>query len=333
MKNYSFTKTAIVRTPIEEKQTDLTWEKITAIFSKKENREALFIGSPNIYKALLLWEKGEAFQTEEELKSLKGSLYKYASRLSNRSTPFGMFSTVAAVDLSAETNLNIAASAFGRFTKFDMYFLGSFLPVIVNNDAIRAVLKFYSNNSIYTVFDKYRYVEYYFKDNVRIIKERHRIIRRTIRQSESPLLGKFGTMHSTLARELQREGIQIERSIQPQVFGFSGIVHRKLLAGKRPTNLEYKKGMLQELLTPSIKTDAQRRFSILYSTEMLKSLSEQQVDAFLKLPYTEILPKIFYANNLPLNPSQSTLRRFVQKHSMMHKWLRDAREVHKTFGQ
>ncbi|MBP1225375.1 lantibiotic dehydratase [Flavobacterium sp. 1355] len=170
MKNYSFTKTAIVRTPIEEKQMDLTWEKIQAIFSKKENREALFIGSPNIYKALVMWETGEAFQTEEELKNLKGSLYKYASRLANRSTPFGMFATVAAVDLNSETNLNIAASTFGRFTKFDMYFLGSFLPVIVKNDAIRNALKYYSNNSIYTVLDKYRYVEYYFKDNVRFHK-------------------------------------------------------------------------------------------------------------------------------------------------------------------
>jgi thiopeptide-type bacteriocin biosynthesis protein len=170
MKNYSFTKTAIVRTPIEEKQMDLTWEKIKTIFSKKENREALFIGSPNIYKALILWENGEAFQTEDELKNLKGSLYKYASRLSNRSTPFGMFSTVAAVDLNAETNLNIAESTFGRFTKFDMYFLGSFLPVVVKNDEIRNVLKYYSNNSTYKVFDKYRYVEYYFKDNVRFHK-------------------------------------------------------------------------------------------------------------------------------------------------------------------
>ncbi|MFB3385970.1 lantibiotic dehydratase [Flavobacterium sp. LAR06] len=170
MKNYSFTKTAIVRTPIAEKQVDITWEKIQEIFSKKENREALFIGSPNIYKALLSWEKGEAFQNEDDLKNLKGSLYKYVSRLSNRSTPFGMFAAVSAVDMKPETDLNIAESAFGRFTKFDMYFLGSFLPVILQNDAIQGVLKYYSNNSIYTVFDKYRYVEYYFKDNVRFHK-------------------------------------------------------------------------------------------------------------------------------------------------------------------
>lgn len=170
MKNYSFTKTAIVRTPIEEKQMDLTWEKIKLIFSKKENREALFIGSPNIYKALVMWENGEALQTEEELKNLKGSLYKYASRLANRSTPFGMFAAVSAVNLSSESNLNIGESTFGRFTKFDMYFLGSFLPVIVKNEEIRNALVYYSNNSIYTVFDKYRFVEYYFKENVRFHK-------------------------------------------------------------------------------------------------------------------------------------------------------------------
>ncbi|WP_310557342.1 lantibiotic dehydratase [Flavobacterium sp.] len=170
MKNYSFTKTAIVRTPIGEKQIDLTWEKIQEIFSKKENREALFIGSPNIYKAMLLWEKGEAFQTDEDLKNLKGSLYKYASRLSNRSTPFGMFSTVAGVDVTSETNLNIAESTFGRYTKYDMYFLGSLLPILTKEDSIRSVLKYRSNNSLYTVFDKYRYVEYYFKDNVRFHK-------------------------------------------------------------------------------------------------------------------------------------------------------------------
>jgi lantibiotic biosynthesis protein len=170
MKNYSFTKTAIVRTPIGEKQIDLTWEKIQEIFSKKENREALFLGSPAIYNALLLWEKGEAFQTEEELKNLKGSLYKYASRLSNRSTPFGMFSTVAAVDMASETKLNIAESQLGRYTKYDMYFLGQLLPILSKENAIRAVLKYYSNNSMYTVFDKFRYVEYYFKENVRFHK-------------------------------------------------------------------------------------------------------------------------------------------------------------------
>lgn len=170
MKNYSFTKTAIVRTPLEQKQTDLTWEKIIEIFSKKENREALFLGSPNIYRALLAWENGELFQKEEDLKNLKGSLYKYASRLSNRSTPFGMFATVAPVTMAATSNLDIDNSELNRVTKYDMYFLGKLIPIICENEAIKKALKYYSNNSMYKVFDKFRYVEYYFKENVRFHK-------------------------------------------------------------------------------------------------------------------------------------------------------------------
>lgn len=170
MKNYSFTQTAIVRTPLESKKTDLTWNQIQQIFAQKENREALFLGSPNMYKALTLWENGEQYQEEEELKNLKGALYKYASRLANRATPFGMFATVAAVDISKETFLSIQDSTLGRYTKFDMYFLALLLPEIIKNETIRGVLKFYANNSIYEVFDNYRYVEYYYKGNVRFHK-------------------------------------------------------------------------------------------------------------------------------------------------------------------
>ncbi|MCL9807131.1 lantibiotic dehydratase [Flavobacterium amniphilum] len=170
MKNYSFTKTAIVRTPIEEKQTNLTWERILEIFSKKENREALFLGSPNIYKAFVAWERGEMFQEEEDLKNLQGSLYKYASRLSNRSTPFGMFATVAPVTMSGETNLDVKNSELGRVTKYDMYFLGHLVPIFTKNESVKKALKYFSNNSMYRVFDKFRYVEYYFKDNVRFHK-------------------------------------------------------------------------------------------------------------------------------------------------------------------
>lgn len=170
MKNYSFTKTAIVRTPLEEKQIDLTWDKIQEIFSKKENREALFLGSPNIYKALVAWEKGERFNNEDDFKSLKGALYKYASRLSNRSTPFGMFATVAPVILDADTNLDIKNSKLSRVTKYDMFFLGSLIPIFTKNSQVKKVLKYFSNNSMYRIFDKFRYVEYYFKDEVRFHK-------------------------------------------------------------------------------------------------------------------------------------------------------------------
>ena len=170
MKNHSFANKAVVRTPLSVKKIDITWEEIQEIFKVPKHREALFIGSPNIYKALELWEKGEGFQTEDELKNLRGSLYKYTSRLANRCTPFGLWASVSTVNLAKETSIDVANGELKRTTKFDMYFLGEILPEITKHKEIRAILKYYPNNSMYKVMDKYRFVEYYFKDKARCHK-------------------------------------------------------------------------------------------------------------------------------------------------------------------
>ncbi|WP_375605511.1 lantibiotic dehydratase [Flavobacterium davisii] len=170
MKNYSFTNTVIVRNPIQDKQLDLSWEKIVALFSEKAHREALFLGSPTVYDTLVAWEKGANTLETIAIEKLKITLYKYASRLANRATPFGMFATVAAATISANSALAVQNSILGRHTKLDMFFLGSLLPIITKNEDIRSVLQYYPNNSLYEVVDKYRYVEYYFKDNVRFHK-------------------------------------------------------------------------------------------------------------------------------------------------------------------
>jgi lantibiotic biosynthesis protein len=169
MKNHSFLKTAIVRTPLGEIQTQLSWDKIQEIFAQTDNREALFLGSPAVYHALVSWEKGDVLR-DDALQKLKTTLYKYASRLSNRCTPFGKFATVSAVKIEKETKIDIANSTLGRRTKFDMHFLGQLLPVLTATNAIRNQLYYYPNSSLYTVFEKYRYVEYYFKDNKRFHK-------------------------------------------------------------------------------------------------------------------------------------------------------------------
>jgi lantibiotic biosynthesis protein len=169
MKNYSFLKTAIVRTPLGVIQTQLTWEKIQEIFAQTDNREALFLGSPAVYHALVSWEKGGDLR-DDAFQKLKISLYKYASRLSNRCTPFGKFATVSAVKIEKETKIDIANSTLGRRTKYDMHFLGQLLPVLTATNAIRTQLYYYPNSSLYTIFEKYRYVEYYFKDTTRMHK-------------------------------------------------------------------------------------------------------------------------------------------------------------------
>ena len=171
MKNHSFANKAVVRTPLSVKKIDITWEEIQEIFKVPKHREALCSLVLRIFsKHLEMWERGEAFQTEDELKNLKGSLYKYTSRLANRCTPFGLWASVSTIGLAKETNIDVASAELKRTTKFDMYFLGEILPEITKHKEIREVLKYYPNNSMYKVMDKYRFVEYYFKDKARCHK-------------------------------------------------------------------------------------------------------------------------------------------------------------------
>lgn len=210
MKNYSFTNQAILRTPLSVKKIDVTWEDILTLFKDTKHREALFIASPNIYNALELWEKGEAFQTENELKKLKGSLYKYTSRLANRCTPFGLWASVSTINLAKDTNINVANATLKRSTKLDMYFLGKILPEITKHKEIRAVLKYYPNNSLYKVMDKYRFVEYYFKNNTRYHKisevEINDYLEKTIE------IAKKGATIATLIKPITADNFSIEEA-------------------------------------------------------------------------------------------------------------------------
>ncbi len=208
MKNHSFANKAVVRTPLSVKKIDITWEEIQEIFKVPKHREALFIGSPNIFKALEMWEKGEAFQTEDELKNLKGSLYKYTSRLANRCTPFGLWASVSTIGLGKETSINVADGELKRTTKFDMYFLGEILPEITKNKDIRNVLKYFTNNSMYKVMDKYRFVEYYFKDRVRC----HKISEVDINDylEKTIEIAKKGATISELIKPITDDGISPE---------------------------------------------------------------------------------------------------------------------------
>ena len=57
-----------------------------------------------------------------------------------------------------------------KSTRFDMFFLAKLNTYLLEKSFIKSNLKFFSNNSIYEVYDKYRYVEYYYKNKVRYHK-------------------------------------------------------------------------------------------------------------------------------------------------------------------
>ena len=170
MKTHTFFNKIILRTPLKKTATNITWEKIQSIFQESLYREALFVASPSLYETLKQYENTLLNFKKEDLASLKISLYKYYARFSNRCTPFGLFALVSTLGLAKETAINITTNTIRKATKFDTFFLANLLQVIDKEPAIRQQLTYYINSSLYSVSDKYRYVEYYFKEEVRLHK-------------------------------------------------------------------------------------------------------------------------------------------------------------------
>jgi lantibiotic biosynthesis protein len=117
-------------------------------------KEALFLGSPNLYEE---FEKaGELISEETRL-----SLYKYFLRMSYRCTPFGMFSGVSAGTIGNSTCFTLPAqSSYCKHTRTDNHFINTFIHKILKDQAIKTTVSWYANNTFYRNGNTIRYVEY-----------------------------------------------------------------------------------------------------------------------------------------------------------------------------
>ena len=189
------------------------------------------------------------------------------------------------------------------------------------------------------------YVKNFFVSEANFIRERHRLIRKTIKESlkNGGVDAQYGTFHSLLSRELKREGINSSRDIAPVVFDLDGFVLRKLLAGAIPTDLEYKKGYISRLCATlnileailgkhdSMVTDADNRVFMLVQTTMLNRCSEEQINNLLNLRLPrEIHEELCRINGLPPNPTRAELEAFLNKYSEHWRRLQRAEERNRT---
>ncbi len=126
-------------------------------------QEALYIASPELYSEMLKWLNGN-IKEGKELEKLKQSLYRYLSRMSTRSTPFGLFAGLCTTKLNGENiKQNVQKTSNNkkyRLTRPDMNFACALGQKLSKQSEIKNQLKFYPNNSIYTSGEKLRYVEY-----------------------------------------------------------------------------------------------------------------------------------------------------------------------------
>ncbi|WP_425659436.1 lantibiotic dehydratase family protein [Tenacibaculum ascidiaceicola] len=183
--------------------------EIKKALEDKALKEALFLASPELYNEVFKWINGK-IEDDKKIERLKITIIKYFSRISSRSTPFGLFAGCGIGYLSQkETELtpkNI--NKHKRHTRLDMNYLISLSQDISKKEEIREQLLFYPNSSIYKIGDKYRYIEYSYFNTKRI----HHIVAIDKNEIIDAILNraqKGATIHD-LANEIVNEEIEYE---------------------------------------------------------------------------------------------------------------------------
>ncbi len=147
--------------------SEISKEKLKTVFENPLFKEAIYLASPELYVQLNKWALGKLTDLKK-VERLQTALLKYATRISTRCTPFGLFSTCILGHFAKETAIQLPENgAYQKTTRFDMLFLSTLFDEISNETALKKQLLFYPNTSIYTIGNQYRYTEYILTNNKR----------------------------------------------------------------------------------------------------------------------------------------------------------------------
>ncbi len=164
--NYTFHDQLVLRTPLKPFQSSFSEDELIHLFSQKNIQEALYLASPNLLDEFVRWQKG-AFEDEERKQKLLFSLLKYALRMHNRCTPFGLFAKCGVVKWGEHDGILQTPENSFRKTRLDMHFSCNLASEISKLPAVRPHLKFFPNTSLYTIGGRFRYVEYMYLEGRR----------------------------------------------------------------------------------------------------------------------------------------------------------------------
>jgi hypothetical protein len=148
-------------------ETKISPSKFQDLLANVVLREAVYLASPELEHQLQKWLEGSLTDTKKIVR-LQSSLLKYASRISSRCTPFGLFASCVTGQLEEDTQIEFSkVQSHTRATRFDMSFLAQLQLELLKDPTIRNALIFYPNTSLYGIGDHYRYIEYTFHNKQR----------------------------------------------------------------------------------------------------------------------------------------------------------------------
>lgn len=167
MEQYRYHTNFIFRTPqLPLDLKGLDSRKLFEFTQQAFFKEAIYIASPVLYDELIKWHKQE-LTDEKEQEKLVASLYKYYTRMQSRCTPYGLFAACGSGEWKEENRI-VLHEQEKRHTRLDMNYLCALAQQLNTHPVLLPRLRFYPNNSTYTVGDTMRYVEYHYTNNRRM---------------------------------------------------------------------------------------------------------------------------------------------------------------------
>ena len=150
----------LLRTPLLPQKSIDQWEE--DIYTESF-RNTIYLSSPDLYEQLINWEEKKL--SGEKADKIKKSLLKYWLRTHFRTIPFGTNAGISKGEWSDRTEIILDKDQDKIFARLDMQLLHDITVKLEENMQVRKVCHFYTNNTIYSTKNKYRYIEPTIRDS------------------------------------------------------------------------------------------------------------------------------------------------------------------------
>jgi thiopeptide-type bacteriocin biosynthesis protein len=139
--------------------------RLQALLREPAIREAIFVASPDLDRAIDRWLSGSE---DEKVEATERAVMKYVTRMATRATPFGLFAGSGVGTLGAATGLAVSPrAACRRHTRLDMNYLSELTDALARDPSLASVVRYTPNSSLYRSGDRWRFVETRMQDRNR----------------------------------------------------------------------------------------------------------------------------------------------------------------------
>lgn len=177
-------------------------QRLKAVFTRPEVREALLTASPGIASGLAAWEQDPE---SKRGRAAEDSLVRYFLRMATRCTPFGLLSGVSMGWVEARTELCLAPrERYRRHSRLDSSYLCALARDLENDPQVRPSLIYRPNDSLYEAAGRLHFAEATPRDAMRM--SHHLVaVDKTAPLENTLARAEAGATLSALARALAGE--------------------------------------------------------------------------------------------------------------------------------